>query len=596
MTMTAEALEAEAARLVRQADFQRALAAERRRQEARAEYLPFAEGAKWYEGIEDDPIYPHQYDAAVFGAEAGRWILGDGVGLGKTRTAIAWMDLVEAERVIFLTESTLTDQLADEIIKYQDRFVANIAGRSAETRRKMVDQLRRMKRWIIVCNYEVWRRDHALLESMVKLQADTVVVDEAHNTKSTRTKSYEYMNTLISENNVCLGCGEAMFGFMLPKEDGQARRKPRKCSACGWDRTKGGRTGNQWQQWQQSRSVRNSLLMTGTPMLNSPLDFYALLHQTAPLDFPTEVDFRQQYCEQNVFDAKWSFSERGAHRLFSKISGIYLARTREEVGIELPDQGVQVMELTLDKREYPLQYRTIKQISDLAGVMLDSGDQATIMHLIALITRKRQANVWPGGIEFKDVDGNVILRVGDEVRESIKMDHLVDAAVLLHEEGHRQAVFSQFSTALVELKQRLEAEGMRVALLTGDTPKTQRKIIKQDFYKPEYGVPRYDVVLCQYKTGGTGLNLQRVTVTHILDEEWNPGKRDQAYGRSHRIGQDKNTRVIIWRIKGTVDTWLSNILARKEQMLKQFRDARDELSVDVSAEELMKAIKNGEVL
>jgi hypothetical protein len=68
--------------------------------------------------------------------------------------------------------------------------------------------------------------------------------------------------------------------------------------------------------------------------------------------------------------------------------------------------------------EYPLQYRTIKQISETAQIILDSGEEASIMETMSLITRKRQANVCPSGIVIKDTRpdsptyGEVLLDVG----------------------------------------------------------------------------------------------------------------------------------------------------------------------------------------
>jgi ATP-dependent DNA helicase RecG len=91
----------------------------------------------------------------------------------------------------------------------------------------------------------------------------------------------------------------------------------------------------------------------------------------------------------------------------------------------------------------------------------------TIMHLISLITRKRQANVWPAGIELKDNEGNVVFSVGNDVRESCKLDAVVEQILQIHAEGRRQVVFSQFTTALQGLFGMLEDAGLSVALLTG---------------------------------------------------------------------------------------------------------------------------------
>src|SRR5690606_4653764 len=145
-------------------------------------------------------------------------------------------------------------------------------------------------------------------------------------------------------------------------------------------------------------------------------------------------------------------------------------------------------------------------------------------------------------------EGEVIFSVGAEVRESAKIDSVPTKVYELHATGRRQIVFSQFTTAIDEMYERLDAQGIKVAKLTGKTSKRLREQIKTNFNRAKGEDPKWDVVLCNYKTGGTGLNLTAATVTHILDEEWNPGRRDQSYRRTDRIGQEEETDVFVYRV------------------------------------------------
>jgi SNF2 family DNA or RNA helicase len=49
------------------------------------------------------------------------------------------------------------------------------------------------------------------------------------------------------------------------------------------------------------------------------------------------------------------------------------------------------------------------------------------------------------------------------------------------------------------------------------------------------------------------LNLTAATRIHILEPQWNPAVEQQAIGRSIRIGQEKNTTVIRYVVKNTVE-------------------------------------------
>ena len=156
-------------------------------------------------------------------------------------------------------------------------------------------------------------------------------------------------------------------------------------------------------------------------------------------------------------------------------------------------------------------------------------------------------------------------------------------------------MFSQFKTGLAELERRMQVENIRVIRLDGDTPDELRKEIKTNFYRAKGETPKWDVLLCNYKTGGVGLNLTSITKTHILDEEWNPGKRDQAYARSARMGQSEETDVYVYRIPATIDTWMANTIYRKEKLIGEFTDEMIEEKEDMMGS-LKDALESGEIL
>lgn len=168
------------------------------------------------------------------------------------------------------------------------------------------------------------------------------------------------------------------------------------------------------------------------------------------------------------------------------------------------------------------------------------------------------------------------------------MDALLARAKEYHAQGKRQIVFSQFQTALAEMEKRFNAAGFRAVRFDGHTKKALRDEIKSNFYKAKGEEAKWDVVLVHYRTGGAGLNLTSAEVTHILDEEWNAGKRDQSYARNHRIGQDQETDVHIYRAPG-VDVWMANLIAMKEKMVTSLGQAMSaEKQMQLMAEQIIK--------
>jgi SNF2 family DNA or RNA helicase len=557
-------------------------------------YRKLAEGKPWYAGNADvGAVLPFQWRGALFGAGARRWVLGDGMGLGKTRQSIGWLDLVQARKVLVVCQADICDQFAGEIMTLAPhRTVFNLYKKTPKARHALMEQILASDDACVVVNFEIWRKDKDLLAKLMSWQIDTMIVDEAHNLKNTSSSNFKYIEMLVKIDNVCPNCKGALKGLY----DKDKKLKP--CEKCGWRRGDSTpvRYAYKLDEWLSSKSMKNVCFTTGTPILNSPLDIYALLHLCDPMLFARKTQFLQAFCITNYQSGKVEFRDGQLDNLRPLIEGRFLARNREDAGIVLPVQRKHIVRVDLDPDVYKKQYKIIRQLSERAQIMLDSGESMTIMHLIALITRKRQANVWPAGIELRDDEGNVVFSVGQEVRESVKLDYSLETILQIHAEGRRQVVFSQFSTALEAFKDILQENGLRVAVLTGATPRKLRDEIKNNFYLARGEEPKWDIILCNYKTGGTGLNLTSATATHIIDEEWNPGKRDQAYARTDRIGQELENDVYIYRIPASIDTWMSNTIHRKEQMVSAFQDTMGDEGFEMSAESLGEAMRTGEIL
>lgn len=324
-----------------------------------------------------------------------------------------------------------------------------------------------------------------------------------------------------------------------------------------------------------SNSAKNVLMMTGSPILNRPQDLWAQLNLIDPVNYASERHFLQAYCRQDWYTKKWSFNPGGLERLVKQISAKFVKRDRETAGITVPPQTLINHDLTLDPAEYPEQFEVLQALNKHAAILLGDGKAVSILYLIALITRKRQAIVYPEGIELKDQDGQVVYKV--DCHESIKLDRLIKEGTDEPEglipdlNGERMVVFSQFKQPLKELERRLKKAGYSVGRYDGDTPEAMRQELQLDFDRKTMGEkPKYQIMLANYRAGGVGLNFTGATQVIILDREWSPGKEGQALGRVDRIGQTEETTVHVIRVKQSIDIWLDGLIAQKKEMIDGF--------------------------
>ena len=119
-------------------------------------------------------------------------------------------------------------------------------------------------------------------------------------------------------------------------------------------------------------------------------------------------------------------------------------------------------------------------------------------------------------------------------------------------------LFSQFTTMLDLLAQRLAQEGLRLFLLTGDTPKEERMRLVERF-----NAGGADVFLISLKAGGTGLNLTGADVVIHYDPWWNTAAQNQATDRAYRIGQTRGVQVLRLIASGTIEERIAKLQEEK---------------------------------
>ena len=99
-------------------------------------------------------------------------------------------------------------------------------------------------------------------------------------------------------------------------------------------------------------------------------------------------------------------------------------------------------------------------------------------------------------------------------------------------------VFSQFTSFLAMVRQRLDKQHQPYLYLDGAVPVRQRDQLVQQFQRGEC-----PVFLINLKAGGLGLNLTGANYVIHLDPWWNPAIEQQATDRAYHIGQRQNVTV-----------------------------------------------------
>ncbi|MGZ3551682.1 MAG: DEAD/DEAH box helicase [Vulcanimicrobiaceae bacterium] len=257
--------------------------------------------------------------------------------------------------------------------------------------------------------------------------------------------------------------------------------------------------------------------------------------------------------------------------LAARLRPFLLRRTKERVADDLPEKTeiVQRVELAGTQRDL---YETIrlamhKRVRD--EVQRRGLARSRIVVLDALL-KLRQVCCDPRLLKLPAASG---------VKESQKLEALIEMLESLTDEGRRVLLFSQFTSMLDLIKPELTKRHLPFVELRGDT--RDRETPVQRFQNGE--VPLF---LISLKAGGTGLNLTAADTVIHYDPWWNPAVERQATDRAHRIGQEQHVFVYKLIAEGTVEERILELQERKGALAASLFDEASRAPLPLELEDI----------
>lgn len=448
--------------------------------------------------------YAHQIDGVEYGLEHNRWFLGDEQGLGKTKQAI---DIAVARKIaygyrhclIVCGVNTLKWNWVNEILIHSDEKSWILGQKESRdgtikigsTKEKVSDLLFMEQEiednklpYFIITNVESFR-DKQIADLIQKLCNKGIinmcVADEMHKMK----------NPQAQQTKGFLKC--------LPE--------------C--------RIG-----------------MTGTPLMNSPLDLYVILKWLG-YESHAFYSFKQHYCVMGGYGGYEIIGYQNMEQLTSQVKEIMLRRLKTEV-LDLPEKTYVDEYVEMSGKQEVL-YKEVKTgiKSALANGEIDLNNP-----LSALI-RLRQTTGYPGIIS-------------DTVTESAKLDRMEDLVEEAVSNNQKVVIFSNWTQMTDIIRSRL-SKNYKGVIITGQTDDAERQVNVNHFQNN----PECKYILGTIGAMGTGLTLTAGTVVIFVDHPWSMALYDQAVDRCHRIGQKNNITIYNLITKGTVDERIWDIVKKK---------------------------------
>ena len=429
-------------------------------------------------------LFKHQQDDVELIHNKEFWALVWDPGTGKTLGVAAIIDRRKQRfpkyRVLYICPNTLVESIAQDFTKHTDISYELVTGTRAQRKVKLDREAT-----VYIINYEGAR---CITEELLSRKFDCLVLDESQNVKDHSSM----------QSKAC---------FKL------------------------------------STAIPHKLIMTGTPIMNCPLDVFGQYRVLSTKIFgPSWYRFRAIYAIMGGFMGKQVVKYIHMDDFKKRVLSCTSIRKKEEC-LDLPEQLYQTVHLDLPEA----QTKMYKNLRD--NFIAEFSDRVVTAPMV--LTRLIRFSQITAGF-YKDVEDKE-----HAFEKNPKQDWLVQ---WVKENNTKVVVFCRFIHEIKSLEARLRAEGVAFVSIFGET-KDRMGAIK--VFNESVGAC---VLIGQLDVAGAGINLQAASYTIFLSNNYSYGDRVQAEGRIHRSGQTQKCTYIDVVYRGTIDQSVLKILQKKESL------------------------------
>lgn len=473
--------------------------------------------------------YDHQVEGLKYGLSHDKWLLGDEQGLGKTKQVI---DIAIARNVkhclIICCVNSLKWNWAREVATHSNEG-AWILGQRYNSKGKVIigSNAERLEDLDDIDNLPYF-----IITNVETLRYKTKTGKKVKKRVKGRWEEVDEYCYPITERLQEL-CDDGEIGMIAVDE-------AHKCKNPDAD------------QAQQMLSLKADveIAMTGTPLMNKPLDLYVPLKW---LDYERHsfYQFKMHHCEFGGYGGYEIVGYKNLDELSDTLDDIMLRRLKDDV-LDLPEKVFVNEYVEMSDTQAKVYANIMSDVRDNFDAIIKDNNP------LARLIRLRQATGYTGILST-------------EVKESAKLDRMeeiVDDAV---ENGQKVVIFSNWTQITDPAYKRL-AKKYSGAIITGDTKDSDRQAMVDKFQNDKN---------CKFIIGtigamGTGLTLTAGTVEIFLDEPWNMALKEQAVDRCHRIGANSTVTIYTLMCKDTIDERINELVEKKGAMSEILIDRKME--------------------
>ena len=443
--------------------------------------------------------FNHQVEGFKYGMEHNRWLLGDEQGLGKTKQVI---DIAVAKKaqhgykhcLIICGVNGLKWNWVNEIHTHSNEGAWILGQRTTNGKTtvggneaKLADlrAISNLDDYFIITNIESLRNE-SITGEIIKLCKEgtigMIAADEVHKMKNPSSQQGKAFLKLQAETMIA---------------------------------------------------------MTGTPLMNTPMDIYIILKWLG-FEKHSFYAFKNHYCILGGFGGYQIVGYRNLEELQENLDSVMLRRLKKQV-LDLPDKLYvdEYVEMT------PKQEQIYREVTADIKANIDEIKMAN--NPLAELIRLRQATGYTGILS-------------STIQESAKLDRMEELVEDAISNDKKIVIFSNWTQMTDEIFARmLYKHNYNPVRITGQTSDVDRQANVNKFQNDN----NCKVIIGTIGAMGTGLTLTAGTVEIFLDEPWNMALKEQCVDRCHRIGQKNTLTIYTLMCKDTIDQRIHELVEKK---------------------------------
>lgn len=448
--------------------------------------------------------YTFQKTGVEYALSHDSFLLGDEMGTGKTKqiidTACCRKLLGQIKQcLVVVGVNSLKYNWLDEVHTHSNekawvlgtQFRKNGTMFDGGTKDKINDLKTHTKELFLITNIETFRSDKFVDALKKNKNIDMMVIDEAHYCRN--SQSHQGKNILKVSN------------------------------------------------------IPYKIAATGTPLVNSPVDAYAVLKWLG-IEKSNFTTFKRFYCNYGGYGGYQIVGYKNLHVLRESLQNFMLRRLKRDV-LDLPEKTI--------KNEYvDMLPGQSKIYNEFRNQILDNVDKIALSdNPLTELLRLRQCTDWSGILST-------------EIAESSKMDRLLQLVDDILESGNKVVISSNWTSVTDIIVEKLKH--YKPVVITGQYDVPERHAAKDRFQTDE------NCRVCVGTIGamGTGITLTAATYMIFYDLPWTRAAFDQCTDRLDRIGQRNDMTIIKLIARNTIDERIDEIILGKGAMSDMLVDGK----------------------